>query len=325
MTSPQTDTETARTTQEKEIREAVRCEARNTGMSQSRLAREAGLTYSRLKQWLAGTYPGQTKDIVKKLEYWLKGVAERRAAASYGIITETPDWKPTPTAENIKTVLQYAHHMADIGIVYGGAGLGKTMTAQRYQEDYQNVWIATMTPSIMSVSACFERVAYAVGIVHIPTSASRVENAIVSRITGSSGLVIIDEAQHLSVTCLDALRGLYDASGVGLVFMGNENVYTQLTGGSRKAHFAQLFSRIGRQLRLAVPANGDIDTLLDAWGVTDQQARALCREIGAKAGALRGLAKVLRQAGLMLGVNEDSVKAVHIEAAWYELGGAAQS
>lgn len=309
--------------QETELRDAVRLEIRNAGISQSRLAREAGISTSRLNQWFSGTYPGKTEDIISKLDLWLTGINERRAATASGLIPDTPDWKPTPTAENITAVLKYAHHMADMGIVYGGAGLGKTMTARRYQEDYPNVWIATMTPSVMSVSACFERVAFAVGIANIPTSACRAENAIVSQIQGSGGLVIVDEAQHLSVTCLDALRGLYDASGVGLVFMGNENVYTQLTGGSRKAHFAQLFSRIGRQLRLTAPVNGDIDTLLDAWGIKNKEARALCREIGAKAGALRGLAKVLRQAGLMLGENEETVKGLHVEAAWHELGGAA--
>lgn len=317
MTLAQNDPETTQALQENNIRDLVCIEMRNSGIAQSRLARETGIANSRLNQWFAGKYSGKTEDILAKLELWLKGISERRAAASSGLIPESPDWKPTPTAENIKAILKYAHRMADMCIVYGGAGLGKTITARRYQEDFPNVWIATMTPSVMSVSACFERVANAVGIINIPISASRSENAIISQIKGSAGLVIIDEAQHLSVTCLDALRGLYDASGIGFVFMGNERIYTQLTGGSRKAHFAQLFSRIGLQLRLTAPMNGDIDTLLDAWGVKDKQARAICREIGVKAGALRGLAKVLRQARFMLGENEE-IKAIHIEAAWHE-------
>jgi DNA transposition AAA+ family ATPase len=323
MTSPKLDQETARTMQEKSLREEVRREMHVAGLSQTRLAREAGLSVARLRQWFSGKEPIQAPDITRKLMHWLHGVEERRAERSTGLIPEAPHWKPTPTGENIIAVFKYAQHMADMGIVYGGAGLGKTMTAVRYQEEAPNVWIATMTPSIMSVSACFERVAFAIGISSIPTSASRAENAVVARVQGSRGLIIVDEAQHLSVTCLDALRGLYDASGIGLVFMGNERVYAQLTGGSRKAHFAQLFSRIGRQLRLTAPVNGDIDTLLDAWGITEKQARALCREIGSKAGALRGLTKVLRQAGLMIDEADSAIRAEHVEAAWLELGGIA--
>lgn len=321
MTIAQNGTEEKRDTQENALREVISLEMHNSGITQTRLAREAGLTISRLSQWLSGTYPGKTADIVRKLSDWLKGIEERRAECASGLIPAAPDWKPTPTGESIRAAFKYAQHMADMAIIYGGAGLGKTMTARRYQEDTPNVWISTMTPSVMSVSACFESVAYDVGIANPPASASRAEKAIVARIQKTNGLLIIDEAQHLSVTCLDALRGLYDASGVGLVLMGNESVYAQLTGGSRKAHFAQLFSRIGRQLRLTAPANGDIDTLLDAWGITDAKARALCRKIGTKAGALRGLAKVLRMAGLLLEEGVNVIGAEHVEAAWAEIGG----
>ncbi len=112
---------------------------------------------------------------------------------------------PTPTANRVLNALRYAQRMADISIVYGGAGLGKTLTARRYQEDNPNVWIATMTPSVISVTACLERVAYAVGVNGVPASASRAENAVISRVEGTGGLIVIDEAQHLPVTCLDAL------------------------------------------------------------------------------------------------------------------------
>lgn len=322
MTSPQTGPETARTAQTIEsLRDTVRQEMHRAGFTQKRLAHEIGTGESRLSQWLSGSYPCKTEDLEKKIRFWLAGMRERKEERASGLIPEMPEWKPTPTGESILSVFKYAQHMADMGIVYGGAGLGKTMTAQRYQADAPNVWIATMAPSISSVSACFERVALAVGIHHVSSRAVSAENAIVSRVQGSRGLIVIDEAQHLTVLCLDALRGLYDASGIGLVFMGNERVYAQLTGGSRKAHFAQLFSRIGRQLRLTAPANGDIDVLLDAWGIREKKARALCREIGVKAGALRGLAKVLRQAGLMVGDNDTTIHAEHIEAAWMEIGG----
>jgi DNA transposition AAA+ family ATPase len=326
MAITQVDQETGQavqTMQENSLRETVRREMFIAGLSQTRLARESGLSISRLRQWLSGKYPAQAQDITRNLTHWLKGLEERRTERAAGLVLEAPDWKPTPTGDSILAVFKYAQHMADMGIVYGGAGLGKTMTAARYQEETPNVWIATMSPSIMSVSACFERIAFAIGISNIPLNASRAENAVVARVQGSKGLIIVDEAQHLSVTCLDALRGLYDASGVGLVLMGNERVYAQLTGGSRKAHFAQLFSRIGRQLRLTTPVNGDIDTLLDAWGIKEKQARALCREIGSKAGALRGLTKVLRQAGLMVDEADNTIRAEHVEAAWLEIGGIA--
>lgn len=315
-------TESAQDMRETSLRDAVRAEMHRGGVSQPRLAREAGLSPSRVNQWLTGKYKGDNATIEKALQSWLRAALESREQAAKGVPV-APDWMPTPTANKILLALKYAHKLTDITVIYGGAGLGKTLTARRYQEDNPNVWIATMTPSITSVTACLERVAYAVGVNHVPAGGARAEQAIVSRVEGSGGLIIVDEAQHLPVTCLDALRSLYDASGVGLAIMGNESVYTQLTGGSRKAHFAQLFSRIGRRERLTNPTAGDIDTLLDAWGISGTKARALCREIGGKAGALRGLTKVLRMARLMMGEEETALGAEHIEAAWAELGGLA--
>lgn len=127
----------------------------------------------------------------------------------------------------------------------------------------------------------------------------------------------------MPLPCLDALRGVFDASGVGLAIMGNESVYTQLTGGSRKAHFAQLFSRIGKRERLSMPSPGDIDIILDAWRIIQPKARTFCHEIGIKAGALRMLTKVLRMARLMMPENETEIAYKTIATAWADLGGMA--
>ena len=57
-------------------------------------------------------------------------------------------------------------------------------------------------------------------------------------------MIIIDEAQHLTVRALNHIRCLADESGIGICLIGNEDVYSKLKG-TGKADFAQLFSRIG--------------------------------------------------------------------------------
>lgn len=57
-------------------------------------------------------------------------------------------------------------------------------------------------------------------------------------------MIIIDEAQHLTVRALNHLRCISDESGVGICLIGNDDVYRKMKG-SGKADFAQLFSRIG--------------------------------------------------------------------------------
>ena len=75
---------------------------------------------------------------------------------------------------------------------------------------------------------------------------------IVQRLQGTKGLLIIDEAQHLSLLALESLRSIHDATACGLVLMGNESVYANLSG-RRSAEFAHLFSRVGMVLKLENP------------------------------------------------------------------------
>lgn len=305
------------------LREAVRMEMHRTGMSQARLAKESGIHQTRLNLWLGGKYTGNGQGVAQELARWLKAATERREQAASGSLIETPDWLPTPTANTIMNTLRYAQNAKDIALIYGGAGVGKTFTARRYQDDHPCVWIATMTPAMNSISACLTRIALAVGTPELPRGAARAENAIIAAVESRNGLLIVDEAQFLPPAGLDAVRSLHDASGMGLCFMGNETVYAQITGGSRKAHFAQIFSRVGIKTRLTNPTMGDVETIVQAWNITDTKGKGLCIEIARQAGALRGLTKVLRLASMMLAEDEQHLESLHIQTAWAQLGGAA--
>ena len=301
------------------FRNTIRQEMQRLGMSQSRLSKESGINAARLSQWLACKYTGNNEVIEQELSRWLATQHEReKNTTRFSLVTE---WRPTPTGNSITSALRYAQDAGDISLIYGGAGVGKTCTARRYQEDNSNVWIATITPTINSVAACMERIGVAVKLPEVPARAVKAENAIINQITGSNGLLIVDEAQHLPVNSLEALRGLHDASGCGLALMGNESVYARITGGSRQASFAQLFSRVGFRLRLEKPSSNDVETLISAWGVAEKKARRLCLEIASRAGALRGLVKVLRLASTMLMDGDEALTVDHIQTAWADQDG----
>ena len=127
----------------------------------------------------------------------------------------------------------------------------------RYAGMRPNVWTVTATGAAASVAACLERVAGAMAI--RPDSrlrrAAAVEAAVVERMTASGGLLAVDEAQHLPVRTLEVLRGLHDASGCGVALLGSDPFWIQLSGG-RRPEFAQLFSRVGKRVRLTRPGAG---------------------------------------------------------------------
>ncbi|MCG8470534.1 MAG: AAA family ATPase [Desulfobacterales bacterium] len=289
----------------------------NARLSQTGAAQEAGVNASALSQWMKGKYPGDNARITESMERWL-GFRRKRATSAIPFL-KTDTWCPTPTAQKISAALSYAQMAHDVTVIFGGAGVGKTETCKKYASSNPNVWHVTMTPSTAVVGACLERVALKLGL-HISGRAAKIEMAIMERLTGTDGLLIIDEAQHLNVRSLEALRSLHDATGVGLAILGNDLVYAQMTGrGARSATFAQLFSRIGKRVKLLKPKKEDVNTLCKSWKITDADMIAFCQQTAEKPGALRIMVKTIRLGQMVAGSRGERLALKHLKAAWRDL------
>ena len=290
-----------------------------TGLSQTQAAREIGISSAALSQWLAAKYQGDSGAVEAKVARWLRARTERQELTQH--LPTPPEWVSMPTGRRIQAGLSYAHMAGDICVVYGGAGLGKTKTARRYAETRPNAWLATMSPATSALGPCLERLAGACGVRPVGRAA-RLESDLRERLSGSRGLLIVDEAQHLSPRALEGLRALHDATDVGLAMLGNEMIYARLTGGRRAAEFAQLYSRIGKRVRLTRPGQGDVSALLGAWpAFRGEETRAAALDIARRPGGLRGLTKTLRLASLFASGKSAAPSTQHIWAAWKDLGG----
>ncbi len=293
--------------------------SREPGLSQATIAKEAGFSSSAFNQWLKGVYAGDNEGVEAKLSNWIDAHNARLAQAK--ALPAAPHWIETPSAQRVLAALSYAQFAEDIVVIYGGAGLGKTKSCEQYLTANPNVWIATMSPATATTVPCLEEVADAVGLRDLSTGAARIQRAIVRRMAGTHGLLIIDEAQHLGVPALDAIRALHDATGVGLALVGNESVYARMTGGNRAAYLDRLYSRIGKRLHLRRASVEDVDALIGAWKLRDKQCMESCREIAAKPGGLRVLTKTLRLASMFAAGAARALCCEDIRAAWRDLGG----
>jgi len=302
------------------VLDAVRRCIEDEGLSQQSVAREAGISASALNQWLLGKYQGDLPGMIERMSSWLNVHHEGVRKTGSGI-REIPAWIETPAARQILALLTFVRQMLDIGVIYGGAGLGKTRTLEHYSTLYPNSWICTLSPATASVAACLEEIAIAVGLKEIPGRAARLQRVIIRRLKGTRGVLILDEAQHLFTSSLEAIRAIHDASGTALVLCGNDAVYARLTGGDRTASFAQLFSRIGKRLHLKRPLHGDVKALATASGITGSGEIKLLFEIAKKPGALRGVVKTIHLASVLALAGDGRVTQEHINAAWADLAG----
>lgn len=297
-----------------QISELIKQEAR----SQVALAKEMGIGVAVFNQWLQGKYAGRNDDVQAKVQRWLDARDNERELKDK--LPADLDWVRTPSANAVSGALGFSQMAGAISVIYGGAGMGKTTAIRAYQRQSPNVWVVTASPTVAMPGPTMLRIAAALGT-RTAGRVHQVEADIIERARGARGLLVIDEAQHLSYRALDAVRSIHDATGVGVALCGNEIVYAQLTGGNRAVGFAQLFSRVAKRVRLSKPQAGDIDAILDAWGIDDKATRKFCHGIGMRPGALRGLSQTIRLATFFSNNAGQPLSLEIIRDAWADLGG----
>lgn len=288
--------------------------------SDAAAARAMGTTPSVFSQWMHGSYKGDNTAVEEKALAWLRGLEERRLHDQE--LPETPGFVDTPTSRRIHHTLVYAHAAADLVVIYGEAGVGKSMTCQHYQErHHNNTWIATMTPATSGAGSAIEEIADELGITGNWSRPHHVWREVVKRLRGTEGLLIIDEAQQLSVGGLEIVRSLHDATSIGIAVVGNPSVYTRMTGGTRQASYAQIFGRVGKRCGIKRSTADDAAAIARAWGVAGKPEIETVHQIARKPGGIRVASKTLRMACLIARHRETAIDDDAIRQAYSDLTG----
>lgn len=286
------------------------------GLSAASVGSQSGIGVSTVRAWLNDTYSGRVDNVNAKVEAWLKAQSSRDRFRR--TVAKAPGFLDLPTADTFMSVFEFTQMGPDMGLITGGAGIGKTTAAEEYQQRSPNVWVMTAVPTMSSPNAVLNALRIAIEMTE--GRARDLEENIVRKLRGTGGLLIVDEAQHLKKESIDTLRSLHDRAKIGVVFMGNESLRKRIEGMSRDADFAMIFSRVGMRKKRDKPITKDIALLLDAWGVVDQECRGTLRWIALQPGALRQMNKVLSYARMLArGDGRDAETMRDIEHAWKEL------
>lgn len=292
------------------IREQLTTILDTTDKSGASIARESGVQQSRFSQFMKGTYKGDNNETARLLAAWLDDYHYSLSA-----VTADPDFIETPSTELMWTAMQYAQSNASIAVIYGNPGLGKTMTRDRFVASKGNVWTIRATRSRASVMECLFEIALAVGVQKPTCRAAQLTRDIQEKVRNKKGLLIIDEADRLGYETLEELRILQEDAKIGLVFIGNHNVYDRLTGeSSREMSFARLFSRISQRVVLEKPRTADIDAVADAWSLKGDE-RDLIRRLAHLPGAFRAVFNTLKLAKTNAAAKREDLNIRHIKEA----------
>lgn len=255
----------------------------------AQIAKEISVSPATLSQIMKGTYAADPSKVIDKLEKWLRMREQRQSTPNVN-----PGFVMTETAKQIMADLTYAQITESFAVIFGASGVGKTETAREYQRSNNNVWMITASPSRASLTECLYELAMELGLDQAPRRKGPLSRVIRQRLLNSEGLVIIDESDHLDYPTLEELRILQEETGIGMALLGNNKVYTQLTGGRRNEDFARLFSRIAKKRGIHKAKKSDVKAIAQAWNVMGEEEQALMQQVSERPGALRLLTKTLK-------------------------------
>ena len=220
-----------------------------------------------------------------------------------------------------------------IGVCYGSAGVGKTLSARRYARwDVAESLLSTWGPREPSDAKVYAALARTRTVFYTPTVSEPLRqlrdelNQLTSRVSicieqhlerradhrghqypSLVEMMIIDEAERLSQAAFEHLRDTFDRTGIGLIVIGMPGIEKQL------ARYPQLYSRVGFAHHYQ-PLRGDelsfvltrhwrrLGLTLDDADFTDAQAMAAIARI--TGGNFRLLQRLFVQIERVLRINE---------------------
>jgi hypothetical protein len=152
--------------------------------------------------------------------------------------------------QNYRRIRRYflrAAERGEVALLYGPPGTQKTFVLEELIAELhrsgRNGAYYVYASDRMRALALVKRLGRAAGLFTNYSDIERMLSSVLHHFAQQNGVtVIVDEAQHLDVHCLEILRELHDRSGCGLVLAGSHNLYENFLRG--RTHLEQWLSRI---------------------------------------------------------------------------------
>ena len=206
------------------------------GYSQTQLARAIGKSTAVINQYLQGKYAGDVPAIDALARSFINREVEKEKSQKI-----TARFVPTVTSRKGMDVIRYAHLDGDLNVIYGAAGLGKTMILREYAAQHRDALLIEADPGY-TARVVLEELCGLLGISK-RGNMHELSEACIAALRDSGRLLMVDEAENLPYRALETLRRIHDKSGIGLVLAGMPRLIINLKG--KRGEYQQLYSRVG--------------------------------------------------------------------------------
>lgn len=266
-------------------------------VSQNRAAKEMGYSGSVLSQYLAGTYAGDSVAVEAAITKWIARKMESASKKHVPIIETT-------ALKQVGRALQLTHDEADIALIVGDAGSGKTTSATAYASDNSRTCILLKCYG-MSRRVLTAEIAKRLNLETHRVNFDRLVSNVAEALRDSNTLVILDEADSLRDDALEFCRRLVNDLGEsGLVLIGLPTLAYRIQ--NLKNDHRQLESRIGVFLSLKGLEKKDATKIAESiWENCPAEIVDAVYKVSGK--DTRQYVKVLNRAQNIMTVNNETV------------------
>lgn len=206
------------------------------GYSQTQVARAIGKSTAVINQYLQGKYTGDVPAIDALVHSFIIREAEKEKSQKI-----TARFVPTVTSRKGIEVIRYAHLDGDLNVIFGAAGLGKTMILREYAAQHRDALLIEADPGY-TARVVLEELCNLLGLSK-RGNMHELSEACIAALRDSGRLLMVDEAENLPYRALETLRRIHDKSGIGLVLAGMPRLIINLKG--KRGEYQQLYSRVG--------------------------------------------------------------------------------
>jgi DNA transposition AAA+ family ATPase len=206
------------------------------GYSQTQVARVIGKSAAVINQYLKGKYAGDVPAIDALARNFINREAEKEKSQKI-----TARFVPTVTSRKGMEVIRYAHLDGDLNVIFGAAGLGKTMILREYAAQHRDALLIEADPGY-TARVVLEELCNLLGLSK-RGNMHELSEACIAALRDSGRLLMVDEAENLPYRALETLRRIHDKSGIGMVLAGMPRLIINLKG--KRGEYQQLYSRVG--------------------------------------------------------------------------------
>lgn len=285
--------------QRKDIAERALRFINENGYTQKAVAREVGIGKTTISEVLRLQYKGNTSDAqLVKLHNWIELTARRQA------IVKNREFVETTVACEILTVAGIVAETCQMGVIFGPARIGKTITLKAIEGDQAfgdpvliTVNESTVRPFALCRAICekFE--------LSIHSTFDAVFRRLINRLKDTKRMLMFDEADLAQYPTLEMIRQLHDATGCPVLLAGKPKIYEHL-GLREMGNFSETLDQMAG--RIAIKRD------------LTERTRG---ENGEPLYTLDDIRKMIRQSGLMLDVSQEAKIWLQTRASTLGMGG----